>query len=229
MPSINHSNFMAKAQTILAAPDGLQRFRMPLDTLGGLVLKSRKSKNPALFLFENGTRNYLFRLEALCRIYRKIGSKKLFDPLYEEFKSFEDQLGKIDYYDAFYKEFSSVKKIPVSFLRYFSSHRDMELSRLNESIKSGNLFTGDGRINEIRNMLTDVNWMERAPERKSIALFITEQIDRFLSQYRDGELNFHDMESGVHEFRRKLRWISIYAQSLNGLIQLKKLLTKLGN
>ena len=33
---------------------------------------------------------------------------------------------------------------------------------------------------------------------------------------------FTNLENEVHELRRKLRWISIYAHALNGLIQLKK-------
>lgn len=203
-------------------PDGLLRFRIPLEGLGLLVKQTRNNKNPALFLLEAGARNHLFRLEALCRIYRKTIDRKIFDPLYEVCKEAEDQLGKIDYFNSFYKEFLNQKKIPVSFITYFLKHRDNEIRKLNDAIGSGNLLTGEKSLNDIFLPLKSIKWPARESERKGIALFLVDQIDRFQQQFKDGVLNFHDLENGVHEFRRKLRWISIYAQSLNGLIQLKK-------
>src|SRR5215210_1912242 len=89
--------------------DGLHRFTPVLAELRLLAEKSLKSKSPAAFLYESGARSHLFKAEALSRIYRKANSKKIFNPLYAEFKSAEDALGEIDQYSAFLKSFSALK------------------------------------------------------------------------------------------------------------------------
>ena len=32
------------------------------------------------------------------------------------------------------------------------------------------------------------------------------------------KLNLNDLENGIHEFRRKLRWVGIYSSALNGKV-----------
>ena len=43
-----------------------------------------------------------------------------------------------------------------------------------------------------------------------------------ITQKYQGHLIFKDIETDVHELRRKLRWPSIYPQALRGLIQFKE-------
>lgn len=213
---------MKQEQEFAPISDGMQRFQGPLLELQLLLKNKKNQKDMGLFLFENGARNHLFKLEALCRIYKNISSKKIFEPLGEAFKLAEDQLGKIDYYQAFLKEFSAIKNIPASFLRYFKNGSERELKVFNEMINEPDLIISQIKSDNFLTLLSQVNWPSREDERKSITIYFADQIEKLVRRYENGELHFNDMENGLHEFRRKLRWISIYAQTLNGLVQLKK-------
>ena len=46
-------------------------------------------------------------------------------------------------------------------------------------------------------------------------MFIKE-IDSIHNKLVNNKLNLNDLENGIHEFRRKLRWVGIYSSALNG-------------
>ena len=198
------------------------RFKKLLEPLEILLTNAGASDNPAPFLYTNKARDILFRLEALCRIYRAIHNKKLFDEMNDDFKDLEDAMGSIDYYDAFEKEFLKVKTLPPAFINYFIEGRNKAQDQLNKILlKKKWISESSKKIKEIELSLEKADWLESAEERNAIGQFLVTQIDNFTSKYEKGKLHFNDIEKGIHEFRRKLRWFSIYAASLDGLIQLK--------
>ena len=204
-------------------PDGLQRFRIQLEDLRSLVKGADKEKKngPGQYFFEAGTRTVFFKLQALARIYRSILDKKIFDSLYRDFKQLEDQLGKIDEYDFFLKDLSKENNLPELFLNYFKTGKENQIKTLDEMIINGNLLSGEDKIDQLLKSLEKVKWLEHEEERKMTAHFLAAEIYKIITQYADGNLSFNDIELGLHELRRKVRWISIYAQALNGLISLK--------
>jgi hypothetical protein len=48
-------------------------------------------------------------------------------------------------------------------------------------------------------------------------LFISE-IDSIHNKLIKNKFNLNDLENGIHEFRRKLRWVGIYSSALNGKV-----------
>jgi hypothetical protein len=50
--------------------------------------------------------------------------------------------------------------------------------------------------------------------------YVNGELQRTLKIVRDRRLNFNQMEAGIHEFRRNLRWFPIFVDSLDGLILL---------
>jgi len=48
-------------------------------------------------------------------------------------------------------------------------------------------------------------------------VFIKE-IDSIHNKLVNNKLNLNDLENGIHEFRRKLRWVGIYSSALNGKV-----------
>jgi hypothetical protein len=83
--------------------------------------------------------------------------------------------------------------------------------------------TEKSKVVSIQNELATASWKNQEEERGAIAQVFIKHIEEIEYKYEIGILNFNDLEHGVHEFRRQLRWISIYAQALNGLIQLKSI------
>ena len=202
---------------------GLPRFKKQMDILSANLILARKADNVSLTLYQIGARTPLFMLESLARIYRNIHNKKLFSKLYEDFKLAEDFLGAIDYYDALHKEFKANKKFPKSLLQHFEKGRDTSAYVMKKMLKGEKwLSKKQKKINKINNKLKSAEWLNASEETPAIASFMISEIQAIKNDLQSGKLAFNDIEKGVHELRRKLRWLSIYPASLDGLIQLEK-------
>ncbi|MGB4850282.1 MAG: hypothetical protein WBP41_20320, partial [Saprospiraceae bacterium] len=140
------------------------------------------------------------------------------------FKSLEDQLGKIDYYDGFIKEFSIQENFPPILLDNLKQHFNRELANLDVILKKDDWINPEkSTLTSIESELADADWTSGIEERKAIGQTIIDIIEIIKSDYHTDKLNFNDIENGVHKFRREVRWISIHAQALDGLIQLKQI------
>ena len=201
--------------------NGLSRFTFYLDQLEILVLDAAKQKNPGLWLYQNNARTSLFMLEGLARLYSSLHNKKRFARLGMHFKLMEDALGAIDYYDAFAKEFAKDKKISAAVTKAVEAKAVEKTKALNKLLVKKNWLGKDAnRIARIRAKLAGANWLEPKSEIKAIEAFYQKniaKINAFAKQYESG---FTALETQVHELRRKLRWLSIYPQALQGCIQL---------
>ncbi len=200
---------------------GQERFEFYLVKLEALLLQSSKEKNPALWLYTNGVRTPLFMLEGLAKLYAGIHNRKRFEKLKLHFKLLEDTLGAIDYYDCFAKEFVSNAAVPTAVTEYIQAQSREKIQRLNDLLIE-NKWIGDraNRIEKIRNKLSDADWKEPKDELKAIFDFYKTSISaikEFMFAATDG---FTEIESQVHALRRKLRWLSIYPQALQGVVQL---------
>lgn len=202
--------------------EGYQRFYSKITSFQKILDKANQTENPALALYQSSARQVLFHLEALARIYKKIYNKKQFKAFQNSFKQLEDQLGKVDFYDTYWKEFFSTKDFPSTVLNVIKQNYFNELRQLEEILTIENWLQSDQKLKGILESLDAVEWLPLEEETKAIAMVMAGQIEKLEMQYQTGKLNFNDIESGVHEFRRKIRWVSIGAQALDGLIQLKK-------
>ncbi|MEP7256583.1 MAG: hypothetical protein ABI666_12460 [Ferruginibacter sp.] len=203
--------------------NGIARFDYYLNKLQALLLKSSKQKNPALWLYQNNARTPLFMLEALAKLYAGIHNKKKFTKLKAQFKLLEDTLGAIDYYDSFAKEFISNKKIPATITNYIQAQSREKIQSLNEILKEKEWLSEDNmRIEKIRKKLAEADWQKEKEDIKSIQHFYMLSINQILEFIHQKDFHFENVETDVHELRRKLRWLSIYPQALQGCIQLSK-------
>lgn len=205
-------------------PFAQQRFAKQLNQLLSKLIYAKSTEDPALALYQSGTRQVLFYFEALARIYRNIHNCKRFERLRLTFKTLEDQLGQIDYFASFIKEFSTQENFPVVLLDNLKKHYSRELKIFNRILERQHWITDDSSmIKKIWKELEDADWEGPTNDRNAVGGIIIGEVDYLLASYENGILNFNSLENGVHEFRRELRWASIYAQALDGLIQLKRI------
>jgi hypothetical protein len=202
---------------------GQERFNNYLNQLQVLLTKAAKQKNPALWLYRNNARTPLFMLEGLAKIYTGLHNKKRFTKLKENFKLLEDTLGAIDYYDCIAKNLASNKKIPATIINYLHAEFREKIQYLNE-ILVDKKWTGsaESRITKIQQKLSSANWLEEEEEITAIQEFYGESIYDIIEFMQGTKCQFDNIETGVHELRRKLRWLSIYPQALKGCVQLAK-------
>jgi hypothetical protein len=193
----------------------------PLQNFTTLLTKSKKSKNPAMYLYQNGARNMLFQLEGLMRIYRFVSEKKKYNGYYKEFKALEDTLGAIDYAVTMQEEFqnqSSLKKVSQVL---FKGMLDEECGFLNDVLASKG-FGDKNHFSDLSSMVQEDSKLEIDTVVHGTALLIGKELTKVLKGLEKGDYDFDDLEAGLHELRRKIRWTSIYAQVLHGHIQLHK-------
>jgi hypothetical protein len=194
-----------------------------LNRLDQLLNKAATQKNAAMWLYKNDARTTLFMLEALARLHAGIYKEKRFIKLEAKFKLLEDILGAIDYYDVFAKEFAGNKKIPKAVTAYLQAQTREKTQELNETLTQKKwLAESNNQIARIRKKLSKTGWMKEGAEVKAIYKFYVEAINHILIFLSKEDFHFENIESDVHELRRKLRWLSIYPQALRGSIQLIK-------
>lgn len=202
---------------------GLARFEYFLNQLQPILTTAAKQKNPALWLYRNNARTPLFMLEALAKMYAEFHNKKKFSNINNHFKLVEDTLGAIDYYDMIAKDLVSNKKIPVEIINYLHAQSREKIQSLNEIlIEDDWLLPDKNRITKIKKKLIEADWLNEEDEIKAIQEFYGESIYEIVEFTESTNYQFDNMEDDVHELRRKIRWLSIYPQSLRGAIQLAK-------
>lgn len=199
---------------------GLGRFEYYLIKLDDALLAASKTTNPALYLHKNNTRTVLFMLQALAKLYAGMHNEKKFLKLKENFKILEDALGDVDHYDAIAKEYEANKKIPRSIVTILKQKTVALIDLLNQILlKKKWINSNTLRTKKIRSKLVKMDWLEPKNEIASIKAFYIKEIKEVNAFYTEIEKPFTDIELQVHELRRKLRWLSIYAQALQGAIQ----------
>lgn len=205
-----------------AGGPGMRRFLVHAAGLLACLEKARTSKNQALALYQTNARQCLFYLQALCRAYKKTGTKKRFKDIGGSVKILEDQLGKIDYWDGWVTECSACKGFPLAMLRTLRDHRERELEVMQRMLDEGCwLADKDSALEKILDSLAEEDWQKAGKDREKIARFLVEEISELDAACHTGVFDFQELETGVHEFRRQLRWIGIYAFAFDGLIQLR--------
>lgn len=203
--------------------NGQARFEYFLTQFETVLAKASRQKNPALWLYQNNARTPLFMLEGLAKLYSGIHNKKKFEKIKAHFKLLEDAIGQIDYYDAFAKELGTNKKIPAAVTNYLQAQSREKIQSLNELLTEKKWLGEDGsRIKKVRKKLAKADWLNEEEDVKSIGEFYVNAINKILEFINEKDFRFTNVENDVHEFRRMLRWLSIYPQALRGCVQLGK-------
>jgi len=217
--------------------DGLSRFTFYTDRVKELLSKAREEENPALWLFSNNARTPFFMLEALSKLYEGMHNAGKFGKLKDHFKLIEDGIGQIDYYNSLSLALNPEKKIPEVFKKYITGQLSSSVEHLNEVLLDKEWLSYDSRrIRKIVRKLEEADWLKPRKEIESIAGFYEKSVASIGKFVSETGYHFDNVEEDVHELRRRLRWLSIYPQALQGAVQyavdrrtavhLKKYLTK---
>jgi hypothetical protein len=198
---------------------GKSRFLNQITRIENLIQSANEQANPAKWLFLNDLRTPMFMLEGLSKLYSNINDELIFDQLKEEFKAVEDQLGAIDYFNAYHSEFLNNADISEELLTYFKVKTETEVNNLNQLLADKNWLDGN-KISKIKAILDDIDWDKEEKETELLVKFYKKQIKKINEFVMETGLPFTDIELHVHELRRRIRWLSIYPQGLAGAVKL---------
>jgi hypothetical protein len=195
-------------------------FQLYTKQLTDILNKARLTDNPALYLYQNGARNIIFMLEALTRIHKNMTTDEKIEKWYERFKLLEDAIGQIDYVDAFKKQFEKDKTIDNKSLQALSTATQLELSKLNTLLKEKKWLNNN--FEKLDKCIVKQNFKYDAAYIEKLKATYKKEIGKIVEFAASLNGTFTKLEEEVHEMRRKLRWLSIYAQAFQGMFQLVK-------
>jgi hypothetical protein len=217
---IRLADFQAKLEKSQHAPagsskDGWQRHPHLAKAMSGHRLYVEKGRTP------------LFELQALARLERGIRDEtEVFDGLLGLIKRLEDTIGDIDYWWVFLEK-GEKRGLPAEVVAWAANKHAQACGRLEGWLSAGDWVDHKYiaeetdvtlRTRKIGEALLEQDWLKPKKERQRLGDFFVERLRKLHESAL--ALNMDDLEGGVHELRRKLRWFSIYPRALDGLVVL---------
>jgi len=197
------------------------RFEHWLTKLETYLETASKQHSPSKWLLANDGRTVFFMLEGLCKLYEGMHNKKRFEKLKEQFKQVEDGLGRIDYYQAFAEGFRNETVVSHAVISFLQKQADIHADIVDTILKKEKwIGKKANRIEKVRKKIKTIDWLDSKDESKAIRKVYEETIKELQKMMKDIGPGFTEVESQVHALRRKMRWLSIYPQALQGKIQL---------
>jgi hypothetical protein len=203
----------------------IQHYDLVADYIESLLhpdptLKKDTAKEHSYFL--SGARNHFFKLEAACRYLREIDNEKVFDEYYDIFKEAEDQLGQYDHHFALLSEIRKIgKQWPAKVIDHFEDQHKSSAKKLENYLEKEEwMQQNPPHLIRFTKALKSMEPLSGDDYKTKTGKFLIKTIDKISDNYKNGKLDASEIEEGVHEIRRKIRWLSIYTQVCGGMIQL---------
>ncbi|MCB9073542.1 MAG: hypothetical protein H6623_07955 [Bdellovibrionaceae bacterium] len=182
-------------------------------------------------IVKSSSRVLAFRLQGVLRLlnksddFKKKQGDKIHD-LYSDMKTIEDVIGKMDEVLTTLKR-AIEKGAPESKLAKLRAQVDAQSKRVVEDIDSVHFFKQGGA----ERALEKIDFLEELHGKSEIHLVngaIDGEIEYFQSKiteelipgFKAEEFSHESMENYFHEFRREIRWIAIYFNSLPSIYSL---------
>jgi hypothetical protein len=197
------------------AATSLKRFEPSLSALKALVRDSGASSPAEVeqlrehFLRKDG-RKYLFRIQGLTRLYRTTEAETA-KPLNDKIKELEDAVGDLTAFRewAAYGRKISADPAAQAYLDKLVTQQSVLADRLLST-----WFLQDAPYVDLYAL--GLSQLRERSDDQLIEAFKTEA--RAVANL---EFDLGDLEDGLHELRRQMRWLNIYAEGLGDLIYVK--------
>jgi len=205
----------------------LSRFETPLNKLESLL---QSETSPALLVDKimavNG-RTFLFDLEAEARIYMNADKKKM-KAVLKTFKKLEDALGQYDFWLELEKKLIKVAA-DARILQKQTAKTLTEKNKLIRFLKANDWINSSARpaaqklhFVGLRAKIYKADLPNANKDRQYVLAVLQDYIKSLHKAVKDGEYDPNEVESGIHELRRDLRWISIYIKNNEDMVLLDK-------
>jgi hypothetical protein len=212
---------------------GLQAFKLNIDRLKvhfGKLKDMTDEEKIQLFL-STDARILFFRLQSLARIYETVYERNFFTKQRDYFKKYEDLIGRVDLYNGLVDVSTKLKQPRL--IKHFESKKAQTATDLLNGLIKAKLdrdpkdpaSTVDPlkTLDEVYDHLAKFNdWKDPKKDLEMNIKSITEYLRKLLKKIKDREFTQDDIELGLHDLRRGLRWPLIHIQTLNRLTAYNK-------
>ncbi len=181
------------------------------------LVAARASEDAVDYMMGNDTRRYLFMLEGLLRLYRQRYGKVIDKQLIAT-KAFEDQLGAVDYAICM-RAHGAELDLPKKTRKWLAKQLDRARRDTLELVEKRWLPDEDGEspgLAKLLRKLLAVEWDDYEADKT----YLRGELARRLRKVHEANYDMADLEEGIHELRRQLRWLPIYLTALDGFAEL---------
>lgn len=199
----------------LLAPVQIVRFTKPIAALKGFLTPERLAPEELEKTLEamakKDARGYLFKLQGLLRIYERAYEDELGD-IRQGIKRDEDLIGKFTE-KLDYLAFAQKVGAPQRVLRVLERDALASKERLKKNLPQIAL-----DVAALEALVKDVDWTKPKKDTRIVVDEMTAEMEKIEAR----EYDMNELQTGIHEMRRNLRWFLIYFQALDGMVILQK-------
>lgn len=200
---------------------GLNSFLRAYEELGLVtqetrpLIKAKKWEAVMDVMDRHELRKLTFRIQALTRIYQEF-NPPFFKALRKSTEKFEKSLGEFEKARNILKASQKTKKAKL-IARAQKKYDDAE-GDFKKFLKKDPCLNEEGSVNDTIKALKAQEWLSPEADRAYVRGQLLSYVTRINSNIKAGKYSHDDLEEGLHELRRHLRWILVYSASLDGLI-----------
>ena len=173
----------------------------------------------------DGLVEHVMKVDLRRQVFLLEGIGKVYDRRYDEAgeaseaaKELEDELGDLSAART-NLAYASQVKAPADVIAYLEKAERDAKKDLKKVLSESWVPDAKGRapaLKELASEWGEVKWDDYADDKK----FLRGELVRRLVKLSDTPFDMNQLETGIHELRRQLRWFPIYTEASNGLLQL---------
>lgn len=200
---------------------GLQVINFNLQQLRSKITETLSSykNNPDSLTLRGDIRVLFFKLQSLTRTYEKATDEAVFTKYRQFFKKFEDLYGKVDLQHTLLTQAQKLNEPEL--VTFYKNSKDQATQTLLAELDKNGFLDPKGkvfdRIEKAFNKFDD--WKKPKKDKKQQIKILINEAEQLSEDIKDRKFTNADLELGLHELRRKLRWLVIQVQTLNGLTE----------
>lgn len=162
-------------------------------------------------------RRQVFLLEGVSKMYSDIHGKPA-EQVYLSTKKLEDQIGQLSMTKSNLAAAQKVNAHP-KVIALLTTDCGAARDALKAVLVEEWMPDAKGRLPAMREIVEDWSEAKWGSVEKDTQK-VKDELSRRLEKLENTPYDMKDLNGGIHELRRQLRWFPIYAESLNGLFQL---------
>ena len=160
----------------------------------------------------------VFYLEGILKLYKK--SHPEISAIFDDVKAFEDALGVASGARSALSAAQKLPELPAPALAWLEVQVREADAALHAEIQKNWQVDQKGHVpvfSRLVQELTNGSWDMYGADKKNLVAELDRRLKKF--QKADMDMGVLQGDTGVHELRRQLRWIPIYAVALDGLFR----------
>lgn len=159
-------------------------------------------------------RGTIFRIEGLTKLY---GAKDeaLITELHTTFKAIEDAIGAVTLQDALIAKSQEIGAPEL--VAFFTEKRTAAKLALAQALSEEGFLKNPVRaVNALIREISDADWKGPKKDRKFFVREMREFVEKLEAKIEKRKFDSAEIEEGLHELRRQLRWILVFVQAFEG-------------